>query len=397
MEKNVTAEVVLLRNVPGSFEIGLTLFGDPKLVSGQFRFLFKTFLDAHAHLLLDFGLQLSSDGMDNLLNYGKVSVPVDFEESAELFAEIHYQFNIHDDADFFGSYKEPIAEYSLIDVSDRDFAGELAPKDTVNEIANAVKESGRDSAFYFLAYDDKPNEPIFDVHFLTKDEIYLRKHGIWKVINPVEWDRQEGSMEWLINPEFGVEFLRDFDRGGMTVGEGQKYSLPDDYYSDLRRRSESSDDSDSSPILKSIENSNSNSNSRDYFHCVVYEEEVHVHRIKDEFKPWSIDEYSEFGRDGGYLFVGKRDWLMIIPSASGVSTDDFEYDFEELLEVTPGLYVNMSCSEWIEKLNHFGRERFKIDTIPIDIGRGKIESFAKSWMENNLKPTGWTLYQGLRA
>ena len=397
MEKNVTAEVELLKSNSKEFEVGLTLFGEPKLVSGQFKFLFKSFLDAHAHLLLDFGLQLSSDGMDELINQGKITVPVDFEESKELFEEIHYQFNIHEEADFFGSYKEPIAEYSLIDVTDRDFAGELAPKNNENSISNAVKESGRDSSFYFLAYDDKPNEPIIDVHFLTKDEIYLRKHGLWKVINPVEWDKQDGSMEWLINPELGVEFLQIFDKGGMTVGEGQKYSLPDDYYSDLRRKSEPLGDSNLSSNLNSVMNTNSeaNSNSRDYFHCVVYEEEVHVHRINNLFRPKRSKEFSEFVQHGGYLLVSEDYWLMLLPSTSGLSSDEYHLDFEDLMaKLPPRLEENISCSEWINHINSFGLGRFEIEPMPMEIGHGDIFAVARHRVIEKLSKTNWDFYQG---
>lgn len=398
LEKNVTAEVVLLKLEPEKIEIGVTLSGEPKLLSGQFRFLFDSYLSAFAHLLLDFEIQVSSDEMDNLFNDGKIVVPVDFEKSRELFEEIHYQLNIHEEADFFGSYKEPIAEYSLIDVTDRDFEGRFAPKDNVNEIANAVKESGRDSAFYFLAYSDTPNTKIFDVHFLTKDEIYLRKAGRWKVINPVEWDRQEESMEWLINPELGVEFLRIYDQGGMTVGEGEKFSLPDGYFSDPLGEPEwQSSSSPQNPNSNLNSNLNSNSSSRDYFHCVVYGDEIHVHRINDLFQPVSSDEFSEFNRDGGYFMVSQEEWVMIIPSARRGSTDDYASVFETLMEDLPARKSpNMTCSEWIEYVNNAGHDRFEIEGTPSDIGEGEIWEFANRWVKEKLKSTGWEFYSGDR-
>ena len=395
MERHVKAEVVLYRTDDAQLEIGVTLFGEPKQVSGEFRFLFKSVPAAFAHLLLDFELKLSSDLMDDLVNNRKITVPVDFGNSSELFEEIHNQFSIHQEHDFFGSYKEPIAEYGLIDVTDRDFACELAPKDIVNEIANAVRNADRPDSFYFLASSDSPDTLIQDVHFLTKDEMYIRKYGMWKVMNPVEWDRMEDTSDWQIRPELGVDFLKEFDLGGMTVGKGEKYAAPDSIISlDL---TDSNIETPTWSPLVTNSRSGSNQNSREYFDCEIFQNEIHVHKIVSAYTAVSSDEFNWFSTYGGYFISNRNEWLFLVPVDNTSGTYDYEEELEVFMEELPfSMNSNYSCGALIEQLNSIGEQIFLIEKEPIQISQGSMSEFIRDFKsENQIKP-GWTEYRDAR-
>jgi hypothetical protein len=292
---------------------------------------------------------------------------------AEEFLEQLHQVASIQAMDLWQSNAAGKQAFKEIDFSDSDIMGRKAPKLNVEALRSAIEASPFDESFYFISQEYDSSELIVDVHLLTSEERYLRKGKGWKLMNLVEWDKQDGTMTWNIRPEVGVEFLNRFDRGGMTLGHGRAFAELE------------------SEEFEMITIGNVNSSG-----CITELGAVHIHSVSSKDVPVSSDEFNEFMFLGGYFLSDGVDWQMVLPDPSRNHVFDYEssvsYIFERARKAIP---TGIDCATWISYLNILGLDTFDIDAEAKTV-YGDLKSEAQKLiqsLEKDSKQT-WSSWYG---
>ncbi len=287
-----------------------------------------------------------------------------------------YIYDVENDIRHPETYLDSILKFGYWEPSEEMMEGYDAPKDDVQSIIEAVAASDRPDTFYFLANSEDDDEPIQAVHFLTNKNYYIREYESWLTMTNEEWDLQEDCVDWQIKPELGVEFLKEFDAGDMTVGAGKKYAAPD-YWK-------------APGYVPASENHNQTD-----LKCHIKINQIHVHEMRNSLEIISSDELSPFAHQSGYLITGRNKWIFLVPSNTSMSTDDYESEFESIVEKLPNSIPEvMSCGEWIDELNEIGAERFKISSQPVEISHDTFDDFLTNFKKNLKAPFGWSEFEG---
>ena len=290
----------------------------------------------------------------------------------EFLVQLHQMASIQA-MDLWQSNSAGKQAFKELDFSDLDIMGRKAPKLSVESLRLAIEESPFDESFYFIAQEYESSELIIDVHLLTSEERYLRKGKGWKLMNPVEWDKQDGTMTWNIRPEVGVEFLNRFDKGGMTLGHGRAFAeLESEEFEMI--------------TIGNVETSG----------CVTELGAVHIHYVSSSDEPVSSDELNEFIVFGGYFVSDGVDWHLLLPSASRTHVFDYEesvsYIFQRARKKIP---TGIDCATWITHLNLLAWDTFDID-LEAQVIYGDLKSEVTKLIVSREKDTKqpWSIWQG---
>ena len=296
----------------------------------------------------------------------------DLHLGEEFLGQLHQMATIQA-MDLWQSNSPGKKAFRQLDFSDLDIMGRKAPKLNVEALRSAIEASPFDESFYFIAHEYDSSELIVDVHLLTSEERYLRKGKGWKLMNPVEWDKQDGTMTWNIRPEVGVEFLNRFDRGGMTLGHGRAFAE-----------------------LESEEFEMITIGNVDSSGCITELGAVHIHSVSSKDVPVSSDEFNEFMFLGGYFLSDGVDWQMVLPNPGRNHVFDYEasvsYVFERARKAIP---TGIDCATWISHLNILGLDTFGIDPEAKTV-YGDLKSEARKLiqsLEKDSKQT-WSTWHG---
>lgn len=256
----------------------------------------------------------------------------------EFLGQLHQMGSIQA-TDLWQSNSAGKQAFKELDFSDLDIMGRKAPKLSVESLRSAIEASLFDESFYFIAQEYESSELIIDVHLLTNEERYLRKGKGWKLMNPVEWEKQDGTMTWKIRPEVGVEFLNRFDKGGMTLGHGRAFAeLESEEFEMI--------------TIGNVETSG----------CTTELGAVHIHRVSSKDVPVSSDEFNAFIFLGGYFLSDGVDWQLILPNTGGGGVFDYEGSVSHIFErVRKTIPTGIDCAAWVSHLNLLGWHTFDID------------------------------------
>lgn len=290
----------------------------------------------------------------------------------EFLGQLHQMASIQA-MDLWQSNSPGKRAFKQLDFSDLDILGRKAPKLNVEALRSAIEASPFDESFYFIAQDYDSSELIVDVHLLTSEERYLRKDKGWKLMNPIEWDKQDGTMTWNIRPEVSVEFLNRFDKGGMTLGHGRAFAeLESEEFEMI--------------TIGNIETSG----------CVTELGAVHIHHVSSKDVPVSSDEFSAFMFLGGYFLSDGVDWQLILPNTGGGGVFDYEGSVSHIFErARKTIPTGINCETWVNHLNLLGWDAFDID-VEAETTYGDLKSEATKLIQSLEKDsnTNWFPWHG---
>ena len=310
-----------------------------ELHAGPIEIKFSDFESAMYFLVNDLFIEAEITERD-LLDTGPEPIQgiCNLDLAEEFLQHLHHLASIPA-MDLWQSEPAGRALFKQLDFSDMDIMGQKAPKFNVDAIRSAIEESPFEESFYFIAREYNSSERIIDVHLLTNEGRYLRRRKSWKLMNPIEWNKQDDTMSWKIRPEVGIEFLNRFDTGGMSVGFGRAFAE-----------------------LESEEFEMITVGNDEPSGCITELGAVHIHYVSSRNVPVSSDELDAFIFLGGYFLSDGVDWQLILPHTGARGVFDYEGSVSHIFErARKTIPTGIDCATWVSHLNLLGWDIFDID------------------------------------
>jgi len=310
-----------------------------------------------------------------LRNRKSVYTRIDFD-SAEYFTSILLKRSIESDLEpiDIDDFPREIV-HNFVDATMNDFAGESCPRDFNFELVDfVVKESqgGLFAVFYFLVNPDDLDE-IVGVHFLSDQGRYLRLPGKWKLMNPEEWNRQDNTHPFLIDPRRGRDFLLQYDRGLLDYESALEFSMNEEQANEFFSIHNSHVDLDDFEV----------------------DRRVHVYEIRSQEKPGNMSEMQQFDIEGGKLIIREREWAVLAAHPSWDFVTDFPSIVQAYCSDLPFLIPDrLSAEDWVNELNSLSPSLFRINPVPIRSEHGQFETVLSQVYSESKSTHGVAIIQG---
>jgi hypothetical protein len=290
-----------------------------------------------------------------LRNRKSVYTRIDFD-SAQTYTSVMQERSIESDFELIDITKFPRdIEYNFTDASMNDFVGESCPLDFNFQLVDFVIKQSRGGlfdVFYYLVNPDDLDE-IVDVHFLSAHGRYVRFDGKWKLMNPMEWDRQEDTHPFSIDPRRGRDFLHQYDRGLLDYESALEFSMDEEQAREFFSSHTSHLDLDEFDV----------------------DRRVHVYEIRSLEKAGNMSEVQSFDIGGAKLIIRDREWAVLAAHPNWDFVTDFPSIVQAYCSDLPFLIPDrLTTEDWVNELNSLSPSLFRINPVPIRSEHGQFET-----------------------